>query len=232
MKIKLLVVAATALVAGSAMAAGSAFEGFYGQVSTGYENNSANSTTFTTGPAPVANLGLGSSSKGSVPLVVGLGYTFSLAPQYLLGVGADYSTLSSTLNNSNLTCPAGGCTGAQAQVKVSNRYSVYVTPGYQIDKDKMAYLKAGYSNQKVQEQLAGTATPAGAQLGSATTGGYVLGLGYKQIIDGGFYGFGEANYYSYSGASLNNTLSDGTTLSGNNPKTTAYNFLVGVGYKF
>jgi hypothetical protein len=231
MKIKLLVVAATALVAGSAMAAGSAFEGFYGQVSTGYENNSANSTTVTKGPAPFSNLGSGSSSKGSVPLVVGLGYTFSLAPQYLLGVGADYSTLSSTLNNSNFTCP-GGCTGAQAQVKVSNRYSVYVTPGYQIDKDKMAYLKAGYSNQKVQEQLAGTSTPAGAQLGSATTGGYVLGLGYKQIIDGGFYGFGEANYYSYSGASLNNTLSDGTTLSGNNPKTTAYNFLVGVGYKF
>jgi hypothetical protein len=229
MKIKLLVAVATTIVASSAMAQ-SAFEGFYGQVSTGYENNSANSTSVLTGPAPFATLGLGSSSKGSVPLVVGLGYTFSLTPQYLLGIGADYSTLSSTLNNANFSC--SDCAGAQAQVKVSNRYSVYVTPGYQIDKDKMAYLKAGYSNQKVQEQLAGTATPAGAQLGSATTGGYVLGLGYKQIIDGGFYGFGEANYYSYSGVSLNNTLSDGTTLSGNNPKTTAYNFLVGVGYKF
>jgi hypothetical protein len=229
MKIKLLVAAAATVVASSAMAQ-SAFEGFYGQVSTGYENNSANSTSVLTGPAPFQTIGLGSSSKGSVPLVVGLGYTFSLTPQYLLGIGADYSTLSSTLDNANISCAT--CSGAQTQVKVSNRYSVYVTPGYQIDKDKMAYLKAGYSNQKVQEQLAGTAKPTGAQLGSATTGGYVLGLGYKQIIDGGFYGFGEANYYSYSGASLNNTLSDGTTLSGNNPKTTAYNFLVGLGYKF
>jgi outer membrane immunogenic protein len=224
MKIKLLVAAAATVMAGSAMAQ-SAFEGFYGQIATGYENNSIASTQVSN---QWGSFGFNSGSKGSAPLTVGIGYNFTVAPQFVLGLGADYSTISATLNNANIT---NANPGAQTQTKVSNRYSVYVTPGYQIDKDKLAYLKAGYSNQKVQQNLAGTATPAGAQVGSATTtGGYVVGLGYKQIITGGFYGFAEANYYNYSSVSLN-TVAD-STLSGNNPKTSAYNFLVGVGYKF
>jgi len=46
MKNKLLVVIATTLIAGSAMAQ-SAFQGFYGQVGVGYENNRVSSTTST-----------------------------------------------------------------------------------------------------------------------------------------------------------------------------------------
>lgn len=207
----------------------SAFEGLSGQLSTGYENNSSASTTFQTNTAPYA-LSIPSSSKGSVPLVVGLGYSFSILPQYLLGLGADYSTISSTLNNSSIAC-ASGCTGIQGQVKVSNRYSIYLTPAYEIDKDKLAYLKAGYTTQQVQQQQF-TVNQQPYQYGSATAGGYVIGLGYKQIINGGLYGFGELNYFSYSQVSLNNALRGGATVSGNNPSTSAYNLLVGLGYRF
>ena len=54
--------------------------------------------------------------------------------------------------------------------------------------------------------------------------GYSLGLGYKQIIEGGLYGFAEANYASYGSKTLIDT--------NGNLKPTTMNFLVGVGYKF
>jgi hypothetical protein len=51
----------------------SAFEGFYGQISTGYENNSVSNTGLTMSNS--SNFpGGNNSSKGSMPLVVGLGY--------------------------------------------------------------------------------------------------------------------------------------------------------------
>jgi hypothetical protein len=52
------------------------------------------------------------------------------------------------------------------------------------------------------------------------------------MISGGFYGFGEANYYNYSSVSLNNTLPEGDIITNNNLKPSTYNFLVGVGYRF
>ena len=55
--------------------------------------------------------------------------------------------------------------------------------------------------------------------------GYSLGLGYKQIIQGGLYGFGEVNYAAFS------SKGDGNGLSGTN-QPTATNILVGLGYKF
>jgi hypothetical protein len=193
MKIKLLFAAAATVVASSAMAQ-SAFEGFYGQIATGYENNTIQNT-----PVVVVNqgktytsYGSGTASSGNAPLIVGLGYTFALTSQFTLGLGADYSTLTQTTgiatNNFSAT------DSAALKYKISNRYNIFLAPGYSIDKDKLAYLKAGYSNQKVEAQDPDN----GNSFGSATTGGYVLGLGYKQIISGGFYGFAEANYYSYA----------------------------------
>ncbi|QWD89244.1 hypothetical protein GQ367_01850 [Polynucleobacter sp. MWH-CaK5] len=65
--------------------------------------------------------------------------------------------------------------------------------------------------------------------------GYILGLGYKQIITGGLYGFAEGNYMSYGKKSFSSsaTLPDGRPLNLTlNPDANAYTLLVGVGYKF
>jgi hypothetical protein len=67
-------------------------------------------------------------------------------------------------------------------------------------------------------------------LGEKTTSnftGHSLGLGYRQIIQGGLYGFIETNYATYS--SKQDTNLDGAT--GNN-KPTTMNAILGVGYKF
>jgi len=223
MKIKLLVAAAATVVASSAMAQ-SAFEGAYGQLGVGYDQNSLSSSNLTVGGATVVTTP--GSNGGSFAGVIGLGYNFSVTKDFLLGIGADYGVMpSSSFSGTN----AVGTTNT----KISNRYNIFVTPGYVIDKDKLAYLKAGYSSQTVKV-IDGPGSPTvGETLGSGSANGYVVGLGYKQMVSKGFYGFGEANYYDYSGANFTAvTLSDGSRISNYSPKTSAYQFLVGVGYKF
>jgi len=257
MKKKLLVASLLAL-AGTGVMAQSAFEGFYGQVGTGYESNSVsglNGTVVESNPAvngPNSNSAASNQTFSGTPLVIGAGYNFSVAPKWLVGLGIDYSALSQTSSNFNYSITGGnapaGLTANGANIKVSNRYNIFIAPGYEIDKDKLVYLKAGYSSVQVQGQntssfgLSGVtisnavAGVSGSNPASQTVNGYVLGLGYKQMIAKGFYGFAEGNYMTYSKASVSvtNTYTDGTgrnTVS-YSPSLSSYLLLVGVGYKF
>ena len=235
MKIKLLVAAAATVVASSAMAQ-SAFEGFYGQIATGYETNNVQSstTTITTNVAGVgATYNNPSVNFSNAPIIAGLGYTFALSKQYTLGLGADYSFITGKSGNATSTNIANSGDTNVSYFKVSNRLNVFLTPGYIIDKDKLAYLKAGYSSQKLESFSADD----NSSTGSANVSGYILGLGYKQMITSGLYGFGEANYMTYSKANISSSgaCGDGTcrTFSASTSiPSSAYNFLVGVGYKF
>ncbi|MBT8622756.1 outer membrane protein [Polynucleobacter paneuropaeus] len=230
MKKKLLVVVAATVVASSAMAQ-SAFEGFYGQLGVGYENNSFGSRTLDVS-AGGGHTGTGgalsapSSSGGGFSGAIGLGYNLSVAPQWLIGIGADYSPTSTT-TSTQLLVTCSGCDGTN-NYKVNNRYSVYLTPGYEVDKDKLVYLKAGYSGENVTWQPQGTAASVASQ--SKTASGYVVGLGYKQLIDKNIYVFGEGNYYSYSSNNVSSTSGSQAVTQAQTPS--AYQFLVGLGYKF
>jgi hypothetical protein len=232
MKRKWLVGAVSVLLSSGAFAQ-SAFEGFYGQISTGYESNTVNSASLTGqdygGTPNVSNSA--SPSAHSAPLVFGLGYTFLVKDKFTLGVGIDYSALTQTTSAAGFYYPAFGSSDVyDYDFSVSNRFSLFVTPGYAIDADKLAYVKLGYTTQQVQyAQTNCCSTPSN----KSNVNGYVLGLGYKQMIKNGLYAFVEANYYSYDKSSLSSTYTDGPggTVSAN-PKSNAYNFLVGVGYRF
>lgn len=155
MKIKS-VVAAIATVgltlSGHAMAQ-SAFEGFYGQVSTGFESNTVDSAQLTGqdfgGVANVSNAA--SPSANSAPLVFGLGYTFLVKDKFTLGLGVDYSALNQTTSTAGFFYPGTGFNDVyDYNFTVSNRFSLFVTPGYAIDQDKLAYVKLGYTNQRLK----------------------------------------------------------------------------------
>ena len=263
---KLLVAAAVASLVGTANAQ-SAFEGFYGQIATGYESNTAtglNSTLSASGSGiTINNIGSTSASNqnfGGVPLVIGLGYNFSVAPKWLLGIGIDYSLLSQESSSYSYSGSLrsietgesfpGSLSGAK--IKASNRLNIFITPGYEIDKDKLVYLKAGYSSIKVDATAPttvssnGTSSPIsdpnngfGASFSnpSQTLNGYIIGLGYKQMINKGLYAFGEANYMSYNKANFTSTLtipdSGGVSVSStSNSGLNSYQLLVGIGYRF
>ena len=246
MKKKLLVASLLALAGTGAMAQ-SAFEGFYGQVGTGYENNEFSALNQTGSQVGQANdtWRAGNQNANGVPIVVGLGFNLAVAPSWLLGLGVDYSLLnqkSSTYNSAG-TGVITGQTLNGSSMEASKRMNIFLSPGYVIDKDKLAYFKAGYSSVSIAQGMPNQAGPAPfTQLGwsstnpSSTASGYILGLGYKQMITKGIYGFVEGNYMNYSSTK---TSAVGTTANVNNgytvstsPKLTTMQLLVGVGYKF
>ena len=200
MKIKLLVAAAATIMAGTAMAQ-SAFEGAYGQLGIGYQSSkpktdsSEESYSSTTGFASV----------------IAAGYNFQVTKDFLLGIGAEYSFLPTS--QANLTDTDDGVTLTE-KYKNQNTYNIFLSPGIVISKDSLAYAKVGYTGTSYKNETEGI---------TDNLQGYSLGLGYKQIIRGGLYGFAEGNYFSYN----NKTTACGNRLSGN-----SMNLLVGVGYKF
>jgi hypothetical protein len=226
----------------SSVFAQSAFQGFYGQIATGYENNSASNLDGVYKEAARIypdTYNASTQNFGGAPLIVGLGYNFSVAPKFILGVGVDYSFTSQTSSAYNSNYSFIDSTFSGQSLKVSNRLNIFVTPGYEIDKDKLIYLKAGYSSVKATYNPPttndGEPTTQTWSTPSSTVGGYILGLGYKQIITGGFYGFAEGNYMSYNKPSLISNVSDSgasTWTMTTNPSISTYQLLVGVGYKF
>lgn len=247
----------------------STFAGFYGQVSTGYESNQLgsfsnsatqipNNNSDTKGSAP-------SQTFGGAPLVLGVGYYWQANDKWLIGVGADYSALSQTSStfSRNITNAPGNTsivTGStltynDASMQLSNRFNLFLTPAYAIDKDKLVYLKAGYSQVTAQfnrhtsatRTLNGvsTTTAAGGGSQSSNQGGYLLGLGYKQMIASGLYGFIEGNYMGYSAPSysyMSTTRAHDTlhgigvtgkrTVTSNFASLNTFQALIGVGYAF
>jgi len=236
----------------STLLAQSAFEGFYGQIATWYESNSMGSGSGSVSSSQSNEYYSTNSSSqqfGGTPLVLGFGYNFSVTPKWLIGIGADYSALSQTSSNFSTNFPtADGFTGTFSgnSLQLSNRFNVFITPSYAIDDDKLIYLKAGYSSisAKLNNPNTYSVSRSGVQLAqqsvrggasTSTVGGYVIGLGYKQIISGGIYGFAEANYMSYSKPSFSSTgvLSNGFPIASTlSTSLNSYQALIGVGYRF
>jgi hypothetical protein len=195
---KLLIAAAVAGLVGTANAQ-SAFEGAFGQLGIGYQSSK---------PKSVENINW--STGSGFASTVGAGYNFSLSNEFLLGVGAEYSFLPTSSANYSYDGGAG-------TFKNKNTYNIFVSPGFALSKDSLAYAKVGYTGTSYEFTEGGASD-------TYNLNGYSFGLGYKQIINGGVYGFAEGNYLTYNQKTLE---SGNVRLSGN-----SMNFLVGVGYKF
>jgi outer membrane immunogenic protein len=193
-------------------------------------------------------------------LLLGLGFYWEAIPSWLIGIGADYSAISQTSSSwqANVTnapgnngiLPGKTMTANGGNVQLSNRYNVFISPAYAIDKDKLAYLKVGYSQvygqlkrpTTVTSTMNGTSTTypttTAGQTSNSTVGGYLVGLGYKQIITDGLYGFVEGNYMGYSKFNYSYTSNGTTSLGSTNTNVSSsqslntYLLLVGVGYTF
>jgi hypothetical protein len=175
-----------------------------------------------------------------MPLVFGLGYNFKINNSWLIGLGVDYSALSqvdpSPYSASNST---GGST-PNIQLTARDRYNIFLSPAYVIDKDKLAYLKVGYSAQTVNSLTPAHNSPTAyvtAVNTSNNVNGYILGLGYKQMISSGFYGFAEVNYMKYTKGDTNvgysSVAGNGTSFTTTSDfGASTYTLLIGLGYRF
>lgn len=225
MKAKLLA-ASLLSVAMTGVFAQSKFEGFYGQLGVGYENVNPSSSSSGLTIAGIGNLPISNStsSQGSLVGVATLGYTATITKDFLLGIGVDYEPFNSQSGTFSSSFHGGSISGTWNK---QNSYNIFLAPATPVGSDGLLYAKVGYSGAQIQS------TERGDSFTSSLTG-YVLGLGYKQIISGGLYGFGELNYASYgkvtktySGVYNGLYGSVSNTLSANSA-----NAVVGIGYKF
>lgn len=225
---KKLLIATSLIVACTSAGAKSAFEGFYGQVGVGYQSISpstgSGNVQTSGGSYSVTSAGVNSSNFTGT---VGVGYLASVTDNFLLGIGAEYSPIKGATTN---TINSGGGTGTY---QTQNSYAIFVAPAVALEKDKLLYAKVGFASASTTTKdtlpydTGGDAT--------FTNQGYILGLGYKQIIQNGFYGFVEGNYSAFRSVNYNiSGTNAGTPYVGNNTtgSINTYNFLVGVGYKF
>ncbi len=212
MKIKTLIVGIGFISLTAPALAQSVFTGFYGQVGIGYENSTPSYSGGTLNNSAYS-YGISGGTTNSFAGTATIGYYFPVTGNFLLGIGAEYSPLSGTSSNATVTVPALKYSESQS-IKKGDSYNLFISPAYAIDKAKLAYAKVGYSSANYE--IGG---------GNDTYNGYSLGLGYRQIIQGSWYGFAEVNYFSYGNQNVATNASGTASF-----KVT--NALVGVGYKF
>jgi outer membrane immunogenic protein len=235
-KISALVLAMAGIFATSAnaqSAKANAWEGAYGQVGVGYGSftpkigNGSTDKVIGLGPT-YANVTASASNVNTGTANLSAGYNFGINSDYILGVGVSYYPGASSSAPGTFTFTTPGGTPLQsgpATYNVKNLYSVFLSPGYVIDKDRLAYLKVGYTGATIGLN--------GPTLSYSTINltGYTLGLGYKQMITQSLYMLGEFNYAGYSNKTVTLTQITGTNLTAPFGGS-GIDFLVGVGYRF
>lgn len=203
------------------------FEGFYGEAGIGYGSftssfSGGNLSGTGTGGVKVPYT-IPDTKINSIIGTIGAGYNFALSNEYVLGVGASYAP--SRSSSQSVIPVIGGVNQPPGYGAVQNIYSIYLSPGYAIDSNSLVYAKVGYSGA--------TAVFSGTVPNVDLTG-YVLGLGYKRMIDTNLYGYIEGKYASYGSKDLDSTALSGSSTIQNtgSMSATGYDVTVGIGYKF
>lgn len=205
----------------------SKFEGAYGQVGIGYESvapsfSNSNFTVVGVGTAPI-NTSI-SNSNGFTGVVT-VGYMGAITKDFLLGIGAEYSPIAG--QKANYSGSVLGTSLGNGSYNKENSYNIFLSPATPVGTDGLLYGKVGYTGATIKDTFGSSST-------NTNYTGYSLGVGYKQIIQGGLYGFGEFNYMSYGNqtATSSATIAGYTVTSSITSNANAYNLLVGLGYKF
>jgi hypothetical protein len=220
----LLLGSAALLTTGTALA--QSFAGFYGQVATGYQWNSVGKTDVNTSTPDTFSPG--HSNASTMPLVASVGYNMPIDARFLLGFGGEFSILSASTDTASTV--SAGSVGGGYSYRLSSRYGLFIAPAYIIDQERLAYVKLGYTNQRIEGRSHSADGTDGSSIGTDNVGGMLAGVGYRQMIMNRWYGFAEANYLNYGSASLNAT--SGGISTNARPESSAWNVLVGLGYAY
>lgn len=199
------------------------FEGFNAQVGVGYQNSTYQNTNMYSGSPSVGVYTTNKISQGSVAMNIGVGYTKAISDNFTLGAIIEYSPLNNSAGNYNyylngaLTAPNDG------QAKFNQQLTISLLPGMVIAQDTLGYLKFGYAQSNLD-----IVHTNGDPKDSFKLQGYLFGAGAKKIISGNLYIYGEGNYIMNNDKnwSLPQYPATGVRVS------SAYNFIVGLGYIF
>lgn len=218
------------LWAGASASAQSAFKGFYVAAGVGMDTflPTADNVTLKVKNGPFA---------GTYPQtttypraldftgVISVGSLSAITNKFLLGIGVEYEPIAAGTDSVKSVGSKGVATYSTYRQK--SHYNVFLSPAYALREDKLVYGKIGYSNSTSEVDFDGAESP------EHFAEGIILGAGYRQIVSGGLFLFGEANYFHYLPTDYTvTTLTKDGVLYNSDSRVTSKGFstLVGVGY--
>lgn len=229
MKRLLFVAALSSLTFGNSFAQ-SKFEGPFTQGAIGYTNVSPTFDETLTLPNQTRHPQNISAENLSVFTGnIGAGYSFRVAPQWLLAVSFDYMPTASGSAKTNVSFPnLSGLNGLNGSYQMKNPYNFSVIPGYELSMNQVLYGKVAYTGATVV--YSDSVIPAT----EVKMSGYTLGLGYKQALQNQLYVFAEGLYTKFEDktASTNGAYSGGLLNSSLTAGASGFTILVGAGYRF
>ena len=195
------------------------FEGFFADIAYGYRDINATTTSTLSINGSTIPSTLSTGQPSNTVSVFTAGYNLPLLSGFVLGVGANISPGSGQAQQSQIK--ALNQTIALPGNKPLYNYGFFLAPGL-VTGDGLAYLKAGIQTQVNNSNI------------NPNFNGYLLGIGYKQMIYRSIYLFGEADYVSYQAQTTTKTVfASGRSINASittKPQSTRY--LVGLGYQF
>lgn len=195
------------------------FDGFFADFGVGYrEVNSGMSSSLSINGTPIPST-LSSGQPANIVSVFTLGYNLPIDSVFKLGIGANISPASGQAQQTEVQ--ARNQVVSLPGIKPLYNYGFFLAPSVVIG-DGLAYLKLG-----TQTQVNNSNT-------SPNFNGYLLGVGYKQLLTQSVYLFGEANYGAYAAQTSGRTISSsGRSINASvTTKPQGSRYLVGVGYQF
>lgn len=221
-KIKSLAFCVCLCVYGAAGADTSGFQGAFAQIGLGYEVISPKhiESSLTVAGAFVPLSTTVESAKG-MTAAFSLGWYQSLNENYLLGVGVDALPFASAKGDTIVSTRTAVV--ADDHFKREYAYHIFLSPAKVVGKNGLAYAKVGFSIARMPK----------IRLNYDFTG-FMLGLGYKHLLNDDIYAFVEGNYANYGDETSGRTFTRGarTITSSGAHSLESYNILAGVGYSF
>lgn len=185
MKFVAAAVAGVALCASPAMAGDSKFDGFslgFGLSLTGASNNIASPELAKTPINSVADLG-----QTSALATIDMSYGFSVAPKYVLAVGASYDFGDTDL---------GTVADPVLRMRGNDHYSIYLQPTYELSDTTAVFGKLGYHAMKGALDCA--ICDGGGSSYSRDLHGVGFGAGVKTFLSERVYLQVEAQHIEYN----------------------------------
>jgi len=209
-------------VYGAAGADAPSFQGAFAQLGIGYESiNPTHIDSSLTVDSVLVPLSTSVQNVEGITAAFSFGWYQSLSQNYLLGVGIDALPFASAQGDTIVSTRTAVV--ADDNFHRDYAYNLFVSPATVLGANGLVYAKAGFSIARMPK----------IRLNYDFTG-FMLGLGYKHLLNNGIYAFVEGNYANYDGEREGRTFTQGrrTITSSGAHSLETYNFLVGLGLTF
>ena len=171
-----------------------------------------------------SNNAVSSGSIGKIAPVAGIdaAYTFAAGSNGFIGVGATYLAGDAEFGIGNADSSSDATKNFSGKIK--DHYSVYIQPGYAVNKDSAVYGKISYNHADFN------VSNAVRQPGDLEGWGY--GIGLKTFLTPNAFMQVEASYTEYDTLTATRTATGGTGVVTASGKPAIATGTISIGYKF